>query len=325
MFVGIRSRIRGASWILLVGSTCVVACQRRTSGVKPQASASASASALSKVPAPDPEALKQGMEALKKRSLALRSVFQRVRTRADAIPPGLDKYAPLVERLETTEKVFGVADAKVQWLSGRLATAQKENKAEELNGVWDDIKSTSEELKRLEGVGTELAHELVPYERTAALLKTPYSRQLPQGQKIVAVKGGIEQQLIEFIQDSKKKVEAATWIDFDPLLFPDKSGQLDVGRARDELENVSRILKAYPNVKLDVGAYPDDTGPITGRRKFPTERTAAVKAELIRLGVEEARLASGTHDPELPPCIANVEGSTCYDKTGRVAVRVTAK
>lgn len=325
MFVGHRSRIRAASLILLASSTCVVGCQRRSSGVKPQSSASASASALSKVPAPDQEALKQGMEALKTRALALRSTFQRVRTRADAIPPGLDKYGPVVERLETTEKVLGVADAKVQWLSGRLATALKENKAEELNSVWDDIKSASEELKRLEGVGMELAHELVPYERTAALLKTPYSRQLPQGQKIVAAKGGIEQQLIEFIQDPKKKVEAATWIDFDPLLFPDKGGKLDVGRARDEIENVSRILKAYPNVKLDIGAYPDDTGPIAGRRKFPTERTASVKEELIRLGVDAARLASGTHDPELPPCIANVEGSTCYDKTGRVAVRVTAK
>jgi K(+)-stimulated pyrophosphate-energized sodium pump len=98
-----------------------------------------------------------------------------------------------------------------------------------------------------------------------------------------------------------------------------------VGRAREEIQNVARILTAYPNVKLEVGAYPDDTGPIAGRRKLPTERMLAVKEELIRLGVEESRLQTGTNHPELPPCIANVEGSTCYDKTGRVAVRVVAK
>ena len=257
VFVGPRSRHFAVSLSLLASTACVVGCQcGRAKDTKPLASASASASALSRVPPPDQEALKQGVEALKTRMGALRSTFLRVRTRSDAIPPGLDKYSAVVERVETGEKVLGVTDAKIQWLAGRLSAALKAGNADELTSVWDDIKAVSEEVKKLEGVGTDLSHELVPYERTAALLKTPYTRQLPQGQKVIAAKGGIEQRLIEFIQDPKKKVDAAVWLDFDPLLFPDKGGKLDVGRARDEIENVSRILKAYPNVKLEVGAYP---------------------------------------------------------------------
>lgn len=265
------------------------------------------------------------MEGLKARMLGLRSTFLRVRTRVDAIPPGLDQFDQVVERVNTTEKVLGVTDAKVQWLAGRLSPALQAGKSEELASVWTDIQAAGEEVKKLEDIGMKMSHELVAYERTAALLRTPYTRQLPKGQRVIAVAGGVEQRLIEFIQDPKKKPEAATWFDFDPLLFPDKGGKLDVGKARDELQNVANILAAYPNVKLEVGAYPDDTGPIAGRTKLPTERMLAVKEELIRLGVDASRLQSGTHHPELPPCIANVEGSTCYDKTGRVAVRVTAK
>jgi outer membrane protein OmpA-like peptidoglycan-associated protein len=300
-----------------------VGCQCGSTRTKAQASASASAVAA--VPTPNLEAVKQAMEGLKTRTLGLRSTFLRVRTRVDAIPPGLDKFDQMVEKLNSTEKVLGVTDAKVQWLAGRLAAAQQSGKPEELASVWPDIHAAGEEMKKLEGVGMDMSHELVAYERTAALLKTPYTQQLPKGQKIIAAAGGVEQRLIEFIQDPKKKLETATWFDFDPLLFPDRGGKLDVGKARDELENVARILAAYPKVKLEVGAYPDDTGPIAARRKLPTERMLAVKEELIRLGVDASRLQSGANHPELPPCVANVEGSTCYDKTGRVAVRVTAK
>jgi outer membrane protein OmpA-like peptidoglycan-associated protein len=323
--------VTSRSWARLVGSGVLASCLYvaagcqcgRQSNTKPQASASVAA--VSSVPAPHVAAVKQTLAGLKTRMRELRSTFVRVRTRLDAIPPGLDRFAALVQKLDSAEKVLGVTDAKVQWLSGRLDAALGSSKAEELASVASDINGASEEVKALEVLGQDLSHELVPYERTASLLKTPYTGQLPDGQKIVAAAFGVEQRLIEFIQDPKKKPEAATWFDFDPLLFPDRGGKLDVGRARDEIENVARILAAYPKVKLVVGAYPDDTGPIVGRRKLPTERTLAVKAELIRLGIEASRLESGTDNPELPPCIANVEGSTCLDKTGRVAIRVIAK
>jgi hypothetical protein len=312
-------------WLGLIAiSVYVAGCQcGRASKTQPQASASVAP--VNRVPAANVDAAKQSLEGLKTRMRELRSTFVRVRTRLVAIPPGLERFSAVVEKVDTAEKVLGVTDAKVQWLSGRLSAALASGKAEEFTSVSSDINAASEEVKKLEGVGKDLSHELVPYERTASLLKTPYTRQLPDGQKIAAAAFGVEQRLIEFIQDPKKQPEAASWFDFDPLLFPDRGGKLEVGRARGEIENVARILAAYPKVKLAVGAYPDDTGPIVGRRKLPTERMLAVKAELIRLGVEASRLESGTDNPELPPCIANVEGSTCLDKTGRVAVRVIAK
>ena len=50
-----------------------------------------------------------------------------------------------------------------------------------------------------------------------------------------------------------------TWFDFDRLLFD--TGQATLQPAsQDQLTDIADILKAYPQVKIRIGGYTDNTG-----------------------------------------------------------------
>ena len=51
----------------------------------------------------------------------------------------------------------------------------------------------------------------------------------------------------------------------------------------------SQILKAYPAVKLKIGAY-TDAGPAARNKKLSTDRAQMVRTALIQMGVTPTRL-----------------------------------
>ncbi len=81
---------------------------------------------------------------------------------------------------------------------------------------------------------------------------------LSDGRKLQAYPGGIEDQLVKFIQS---------------------------------LDNIVAILKDYPDVKIKIGGYTDKKGDDAVNKKLSNERAKAVKA-----GLEKANI--GTQVPE---------------------------
>ncbi|WP_338085961.1 OmpA family protein [Limnobaculum eriocheiris] len=109
---------------------------------------------------------------------------------------------------------------------------------------------------------------------------------------------GVENKLIEFIESSAP-VDSTTWFFFDRLLFKTNSAQLEP-QSDEQLNNIVAILKAYPNVKLKLGGYTDNTGTEEINLKLSQDRADSVRAQMIQLGADASRLEAKGYGSEHP-------------------------
>lgn len=112
---------------------------------------------------------------------------------------------------------------------------------------------------------------------------------LPDGTKLQAYPGGIEDQLIKFIQSDEYKNGTADslkdkWFNFDDLNFKFGTTEL-VPESKRQLDNIAAILKAFPAVKIKIGGYTDKKGDDAANLKLSDERAKAVKSALDKSGV----------------------------------------
>lgn len=124
---------------------------------------------------------------------------------------------------------------------------------------------------------------------TADAPRTLTKLKLPNGVEIDAYPNGIEDQLIKFIQSDEYKngTEASLkekWFNFDDLNFKFNSTELETSSQR-QLDNITAILKAFPDVKMKIGAYTDKKGDDARNLKLSDSRAKAVKAALDKAGV----------------------------------------
>ncbi len=112
---------------------------------------------------------------------------------------------------------------------------------------------------------------------------------LPDGTKLQAYPGGIEDQLIKFIgSDEFKNGTSETlknkWFNFDDLNFEFGTTKL-APESKRQLDNIVAILKAFPDVKIKIGGYTDRKGDDAANKKLSDDRAKAVKAALEKAGV----------------------------------------
>jgi OmpA-OmpF porin, OOP family len=145
---------------------------------------------------------------------------------------------------------------------------------------------------------------------------------LPGGAAIQFADGGIESQLLAFIQDSTKPVDKTTWFEFDRLLFETGSATLQP-TSFDQLNNIAEILKAYPAVSLKLGGYTDNVGRASANMKLSADRANTAIAELVKLGIANTRLTAEGYGDTVPVADNTTEEGRA--KNRRTAARVTAK
>lgn len=112
---------------------------------------------------------------------------------------------------------------------------------------------------------------------------------LPNGTKLQAYPGGIEDQLVKFIQsdDYKNGTNDSLkdkWFNFDDLNFVFGKTELTPESKR-QLDNIVAILKAFPDVKIKIGGYTDKKGDDAANKKLSDDRAKAVQAALQKAGV----------------------------------------
>ena len=111
---------------------------------------------------------------------------------------------------------------------------------------------------------------------------------LPNGVELDAYKGGIEDQLVTFLQTDYAKLGEDSlkkkWFDFDNLNF--KTGSAEITpESQHQIDNISAILKAFPKSKIKIGGYTDKTGNEDANKKLSKARAEAVSAALGKAGV----------------------------------------
>ena len=112
---------------------------------------------------------------------------------------------------------------------------------------------------------------------------------LPDGKELAALKGGIEDQLVTFLNDPNSKAGKDVWFDFDNLNF--KTGSSDISNESiDQIQNIAAILKAYPKVKIKIGGYTDRTGDSLQNKKLSRDRAASVAAAIKGAGASGSQV-----------------------------------
>ncbi|MDO5616252.1 MAG: OmpA family protein [Cruoricaptor ignavus] len=104
---------------------------------------------------------------------------------------------------------------------------------------------------------------------------------LPNGTSLNAYKGGIEDQVVNFLNsdDYKNATEdqlKEKWFDFDNLNFEFGTTTL-TAESKVQLDNLKAILAAYPDAKIKIGAYTDKKGDDAANLKLSQSRADAVK------------------------------------------------
>lgn len=180
-------------------------------------------------------------------------------------------------------------------------------------------------LNRERGGAHAVAHEMAKpaiVNPAWAALGEFFSRRLPSGAELNAPKLGVENKLVDFIEDANRIVDKTTWFDFDRLLFATGLATLRP-ESEEQLKNVASVLKAFPDVELKIGGYTDNTGDATANVKLSAARANVVMAELVKLGVEPARLTAEGYGAEHPVAENTTEEGRA--KNRRISMRVTKK
>lgn len=111
---------------------------------------------------------------------------------------------------------------------------------------------------------------------------------LPNGKELDAYKGGIEDQLVTFLNSDWKSLSDDSlknrWFNFDNLNFNTGTATLKP-ESEKQLDNIAEILKAFPGAKIKIGGYTDVTGNSADNKELSQNRANAAKNGLDKRGV----------------------------------------
>ena len=150
-----------------------------------------------------------------------------------------------------------------------------------------------------------------------------FTRMLPGGVELNIPKFGVENKLVDFIEDADAAIDKETWFNFDRLTFATGSATLDMEKSKEQLENIAAIMKAYPDTKIKIGGYTDNTGSEETNMQISQARAEAVMASLAEMGVAADRMEAEGYGPQHP--VASNETEEGRAQNRRIAVRFTAK
>jgi outer membrane protein OmpA-like peptidoglycan-associated protein len=152
----------------------------------------------------------------------------------------------------------------------------------------------------------------------------PKKLTLRDGTVLDATAGGIEELLIAFVDDSAAKPGNDNWFDFSELTFEFGTARITAGSQR-EIDNIVKILKAYPALRIKLGGYTDRVGgDANANRTLSLARAEAVAAALREAGVGGQVVGAegyGAEFAKFPASAPEIDRAT--DR--RIAVSVRAK
>jgi outer membrane protein OmpA-like peptidoglycan-associated protein len=113
-----------------------------------------------------------------------------------------------------------------------------------------------------------------------------FTRSLPGNVIITIPFGGAEDRLYNYLSSPGS---GAMVINFDRIKFDSGSAMLS-SEARDQIDNVATILRAYPNAHVTVVGYTDNTGAASANMALSKARADSVAGRLTADGVASERV-----------------------------------
>ncbi|MGR3857889.1 sodium-translocating pyrophosphatase [Chryseobacterium indologenes] len=144
------------------------------------------------------------------------------------------------------------------------------------------------------------------------------------GGKTIAIGDGSQlYQLYNVVkQKDKSALDPNKWYTIENLYFETGSSDLKVESAL-QLNTLAEILNAYPDLKIKLGGYTDNSGNEDSNLKLSNLRAQTAKLKLLELGIAADRIEAEGYGSQYPVCKAN-DTDECKAKNRRIDVRVLA-
>lgn len=145
--------------------------------------------------------------------------------------------------------------------------------------------------------------------------------QLNDGKKISIGEGSQLYKMYEMVNNKDQAVvDPNRWFTIENLYFETGSSELRPG-SDVQLLNLVEILNAYPNMRIKLGGYTDNSGNEESNLKLSNLRAQTTKLKLLELGIAGDRVEAEGYGAQYPVCAAN-DTDECMAKNRRIDVRV---
>jgi K(+)-stimulated pyrophosphate-energized sodium pump len=147
--------------------------------------------------------------------------------------------------------------------------------------------------------------------------------QLKGGKKISIGEGSQLYQMYNSVKQKDQRIlDPNNWYTIENLYFETGSSDLKAN-SEVQLLNLVEILTAYPDLKIKLGGYTDNSGNDESNQKLSNLRAQTAKLKLLELGIAADRVEAEGYGSQHPVCAAN-DTDGCKAKNRRIDVRVTA-
>ncbi|MFP3833735.1 sodium-translocating pyrophosphatase [Chryseobacterium sp. SIMBA_028] len=123
-------------------------------------------------------------------------------------------------------------------------------------------------------------------------------------------------------QKDKTVLDPNKWYTIENLYFETGSSDLKAGYEL-QLNNLAELLNAYPDLKIKLGGYTDNSGNEESNLQLSNLRAQTAKLKLLELGISADRVEAEGYGSQHPICEAN-DTDECKAKNRRIDVRVLA-
>ena len=140
--------------------------------------------------------------------------------------------------------------------------------------------------------------------------------------KVIAI--GKNSQLYPMLQGIKMQDKSvlgdSAWFTIENLFFESGSSDLKPG-SETSLKTLADILNAYPNTKVKLGGYTDNTGNEQNNLALSNLRAKTAKLKIMEMGINSDRIETEGYGSQFPVCDAN-DTDECKAQNRRIDVRV---
>ncbi|MCD0456191.1 sodium-translocating pyrophosphatase [Chryseobacterium sp. LC2016-27] len=145
--------------------------------------------------------------------------------------------------------------------------------------------------------------------------------ELEGGKKLAIGEGSQLFQMYNAIKSNDKAVlDPNNWYTLENFYFESGSSEIKK-KAEAQLLNLVEIMNAYPNMRIKLGGYTDNTGNQETNIKLSNLRAQTTKLKLLELGIAGHRIETEGYGSSHPVCEAN-DTDECRAKNRRIDVRV---
>jgi len=203
------------------------------------------------------------------------------------------------------------------WLSNTVPTTDKEKEQIQVAPT----NPVPNEIDYIKGKLDSITNDFIYDIGEAVSLKLPDGTEWRVGQN------SSECKLFTFLNSPDVKVDtddkSKGWITLDRLYFNTGTARL-TSNSDNQLKNIVMILKFFPNSKIKIGGFTDNTGTDEINYQISTERARITAEGLITLGIDADRVAYEGYGSQHPVCPGN-DTDMCRALNRRIAIRVTNK